>query len=382
MRLLGREIDLKKITPLLQRHFAASVIGMLQRFRVKSGIDNLFKNGYSLPPSVITIETTYLCNLRCKTCWFYGAKGIMNKKDMTKSLSLTQLKKIADEIVISKPYVYLTGGEPLTNKDVLEFIKYATKKGIVVGMVTNGTLLSIEMVKKIIDSGTDFITISIDGPEEIHNNIRGEICFKKSIDGIKKLLEYRGKNKLPVITLNCTISDYNYLHLLEIQKIAEDIGVDIVAFQHPCFLKKNTINAHHAVFKKYFEKSDKLVDGYESNTALNIDPEKLFNILDKIKKNKKKADVRIYQDFDFNETIKYYNTEQAVNNKCVNPWYSAIIKPNGDVTPCLGYSVGNINEEPLMKIWNNNKFKHFRNILKQKKYYPGCIRCCGFFYNW
>ncbi len=382
MRILGREIDLGKIMPLLHRHFSASIIGGMQRFRLKSGIDNIFKSGYSLPPSVITIETTYLCNLRCKTCWFYGTEGIMDKKNMSKSLSITQLKKIADDVAVSKPYIYLTGGEPLINKSLLEFIRYATKKGIVVGMVTNGTLIYENNAKDIIDSGIDFITISIDGPEKIHNNIRGKVCFKKSIDGIKYLLKARGKNKLPVITLNCTISDYNYLHLLEIQKTAEDIGVDIVAFQHPCFLRKNTIKTHHTLFKKYFEKSDKLVEGYGSDTALNINPEELFKIINKIKRSKKRVDVRIYQDLNYRDTIKYYKTENAVNNKCVNPWYSAIIKPNGDVTPCLGYVVGNINEKSFKEIWNNNKFKHFRKILKQRKYYPGCIRCCGFFYNW
>lgn len=368
--------------PLIYRYPCASLIGLLQKIRQTIKIDNLFFNGYSLPPSGITIESTYKCNLRCVTCWFYGNKGIMNDKEMNKSLSYNQLKSIADNLAFYKPYIYITGGEPLINKDVLKFIRYAKKRGFIVGIVTNGTILSVNNAKKIIESGLDFITVSIDGPEKIHNKIRGSNCFKKSIEGINNVIRFRDKKNYPIVTLNCTISDYNYLHLEEVVEIGEKNKVDIVALQHPCFLRKKTIERHHRIFKKIFKESDKLIDGYENDSTLKIDLKKLSEILYRIKKNKYNVSLRFYQDFNNNQIMKYYSTEKAINKNCINPWYSATIKPNGDVTPCLGYTVGNINNDRFLKIWNNKKFKFFRRMLKKYKYYPACIRCCGFFFNW
>jgi MoaA/NifB/PqqE/SkfB family radical SAM enzyme len=382
VKIMGREIDIGRIANFAVKNPQASIIGLAQRVRQKTDLDFFLNGGYSLPPTTITIEVTYSCNLRCKTCWFYGNKGILGKNRVIQYLSLRELKKIVDNIAWFRPYIYLTGGEPLLNKEIYRFISYAKKKGLAIGLVTNGTLLNRENAKKLVESGIDFITISLDGPEKIHNKIRGSKCFKKTVEGITNLIKERESKKLPIITLNCTISDFNYLYLEDIVRLGENIRADIVALQHPCFLRKNTIALHHAIFGREFGESNNLVDGYENNSALKIDFSKLNEIIQKIKEKQKKVKIRLYQDFSPEQIKKYYETEAAVNNRCVNPWFAATIKPNGDVTPCLGYVVGNIKNEKFSEIWNNHKFQQFRKVLKQKKYFPGCIRCCGFFYNW
>jgi MoaA/NifB/PqqE/SkfB family radical SAM enzyme len=100
-----------------------------------------------------------------------------------------------------------------------------------------------------------------------------------------------------------------------------------------------------------------------------------------LKKRKKKVDLRLYPNLSFRQMKNYYEKETGINDKCINPWFSATIKPNGDVTPCLGYVAGNLDENSFMEIWNNQKFKNFRKILKEKRFFPGCIRCCAFFLN-
>jgi len=383
MKILGREIKVRKVFEILINNPLSGSVGAFNYLRQKIFLDGIFKGGYSLPPTIIVIEVTYKCNLRCKTCWFYGNSGIIKDKKIEEGLNFKQLKKLVDEVAWFRPYIYLTGGEPLINKNSVDFINYAKRKGLVVGIVTNGTLLTKENSERLINIGLDFITVSIDGPEKIHNKIRGFKCFEKSMEGIKNILEIRRRKnkKFPVVTLNCTISDYNYEYLEEIVNIGENLGVDIIALQHPCFLLKKTIKAHHAVFKSLFKTSENLVNGFENDSALKIDVQKLYKIIDKIKKKKKNVDLRLFQDFPFEQMKDYYEKEIATNNRCINPWYSATIKPNGDVSPCLGYVVGNINDGSFMKIWNNQKFRSFRKILKQKKYFPGCIRCCAFFLN-
>jgi len=380
MKVLGREIKFEKLMPILIRYPEASLIAIFNKIRQKLFIESHF-NGYSLMPSVVVIEITYSCNLRCKTCWFYGKSGTLKNKIPKESLNFEQLKKLINEIAIFKPYIYITGGEPLINPVTIPFIKYAKKMGLIVGIVTNATLLTRESAEKLINSGLDFITVSIDGYKELHDKIRGVKCFDKAIEGIRNLIEARKNKKLPIVTLNCTISDYNYRYLEKVVEIAENLKVDIIALQHPCFLVKKTIKSHHKVFENLFGKSDNLVDGYENNSASKINPEELYSIIQKVK-NKTKTSLRLFQDFSLEQMKTYYEQEKAINKKCISPWFSATIKPNGDITPCLGYVIGNINKGSFMNAWNNKRFKNFRNILNKRKFFPGCIRCCGFFFNW
>ena len=54
--------------------------------------------------------------------------------------------------------------------------------------------------------------------------------------------------------------------------------------------------------------------------------------------------------------------------------------PNGDVVTCRDYSdfiTGNIEENSITEIWNNEKYQKFRNVLKDEKLLPICSRCCG-----
>jgi radical SAM protein with 4Fe4S-binding SPASM domain len=383
MRILGREISVKRLISYGLKNPAANLIHSFNYLRQKKFLDGSFSGGYALPPSTIVVETTYECNLRCKTCWFYGKSGIFKDKKISGGLSFEQLKKVVDNVAWFKPYLYFTGGEPLINKSTLPIIKYAKKKGLIVGIVTNGTLLTKENSKKLISSNLDFITVSIDGPKETHDKIREIKCFEKAIQGINNVIEARKmrKKKFPLLTLNCTLSDYNHFYLEKVVSIGEKCDADVIAFQHPCFLLKRTIDAHHKVFKKLFDKSDDLIEGFENESASKIDIEKLYKTINKIKMKKKKWDLRLYPDLSLNQMKSYYEKERAINDKCINPWFSATIKPNGDVSPCLGHVVGNINKEKFMKIWNGKRFKNFRKILKQKKFFPGCIRCCAFFLN-
>jgi radical SAM protein with 4Fe4S-binding SPASM domain len=54
--------------------------------------------------------------------------------------------------------------------------------------------------------------------------------------------------------------------------------------------------------------------------------------------------------------------------------------PNGDVATCRDYPdyvCGNIQDDDLLTIWNNGKYRRFRNSLKQEGLMPICSRCCG-----
>lgn len=126
----------------------------------------------------ITLQMSQNCNLRCEYCP-YSDNGLYdNRKHYEKNMSWETAKKAIDFLVdhsVEAEYVYISyyGGEPLINKKcLLDSMEYAVNKvnGKIIkfGMTTNGTLLDEEFLEAIKDYDIA-ITISLDGPEEVHN---------------------------------------------------------------------------------------------------------------------------------------------------------------------------------------------------------------------
>lgn len=59
---------------------------------------------------------------------------------------------------------------------------------------------------------------------------------------------------------------------------------------------------------------------------------------------------------------------------CYNPWHTVTIRGSGDFEVCQVYVIGNIKENKLMDLWNNEKFRHF---IKTEHITPACYRCCN-----
>ena len=84
------------------------------------------------------------------------------------------------------------------------------------------------------------------------------------------------------------------------------------------------------------------------------------------------------------EIPTYYENPQEMfgYKRCVAPWFMVDIMPNGDVVTCRDhpdYLVGNIRNDSLLTIYNNERYKAFRNALRDSKdgLFPICARCCG-----
>ncbi|MFH1591799.1 MAG: radical SAM protein [Candidatus Woesearchaeota archaeon] len=381
VRLIGRDIDLYKVLLLFLKKPNASFHQFFQKIREMSLLDyRSSKKGYSLPPSIITYEITHNCNLRCKTCWFYGNSGLYSKNtNPPESLDIGQIKKLIDNISSFKPYFLITGGEPLLYPHLKEVLYYADKKRLFFGLITNGILINEEKAQWIIDSGLNFITVSIDGPNKLNNEIRGNPnAFDKAINGIALLKKHRKNKKFPIITINVTISKYNFDKIKEMVKIAEDAGVDILQFQHQWFSDNKTAKQYHLWAKNNLNLESNFIGGFENYSSLGIEVNKLKEQIEKIKS--KKVFLRVFPELTNNELNKYYASMDPVYTwRCVNPWFGTLIRPNGNVDPCIDYTFGNIKEESFKEIWNNEKARFFRKKVKQIKYFPGCTRCCGFF---
>lgn len=361
--------------------------------KLYSSIPFYFFNGKSFPALSIKIILTYRCNLKCVHCFYYNElnqketiKKIYESKN--KELTLDEIKNLIDEFAkINVKNITFHGGEPLLRNDIFEMIAYATKKNLSTNIDTNGTLITEEVGKKLVDAGLKFIMISIEGPEEIHDSVRGKGIFQKALQGIKNIQEYKKiKNvKYPWINLSPTISSLNVEKLDEIVDIAADYGVDEIVFTVLTWNSKENIEKSRSILNKILNYNPQEAGSqYITDYIMDVNPEILLETKERIKQKSKLKNIRCYfPPYDIKNKIEQYhkNPKFSFIDKCVYPWHSSVISPTGYVYPCvaislLNFNLGNIREKKFREIWNGKEYKDFRKALRKNKLLPVCYKCC------
>jgi radical SAM protein with 4Fe4S-binding SPASM domain len=67
---------------------------------------------------------------------------------------------------------------------------------------------------------------------------------------------------------------------------------------------------------------------------------------------------------------------------CYAPWTTVDVRPDGSAVFCPDYpdyAIGNVREEPLLRIWNGERAQKFRRSLLDRGLFPICARCCGLY---
>ena len=114
----------------------------------------------------------------------------------------------------------MTGGEPLLYKDIYKLIKLCTDNGICTSLGTNGTLVTKEIAYKLKDVGLKKVVVSIDGTQDMHDKIRGEGNYSKSIDGLKYLKDAGIDVRVNAVIMRSNMEDViNLAKILDKEKI-------------------------------------------------------------------------------------------------------------------------------------------------------------------
>lgn len=161
-------------------------------------------------PLVNTMIIGYNCNLRCKHC-----SVIAHSDDIEGAHSLpydTAIQEMKGEFENGARIIFFEGGEPTIWKDgdkaFPDLIAAAKEIGYyVIGYTTNGTGRIYE--------NCDVISVSMDGPREIHDSIRGEGVFDKMMENISNL-EHTN------IFANLVVMQHNKDHIRETLEIVRD----------------------------------------------------------------------------------------------------------------------------------------------------------------
>lgn len=174
------------------------------------------------PFHTIQIHPTRKCNLACLHCYSSSGPGF---KEM---LDIEALKKfLAYAYQNGFNNISVSGGEPFLYTGLEELFKFSRSLGYQNTMASNGMLLQSERNQRILEY-VDLIAISLDGPEELHDKIRGQSgAFTKMMKGVEVL---KSLNK--AFGFIHTVTSESWDKLLLLGELAHESGAKLFQL-HP-----------------------------------------------------------------------------------------------------------------------------------------------------
>lgn len=329
-----------------------------------------YLNGWSHPPEVINAFITDRCNLGCRQCHYANSDKPGFSLNHVGHMPPSIFRKFIDEIP-GHPVVSFTGGEPLLHPNVIDFIIYAKQKGRICTLVTNGWLLA-DKAQELCASGLDLLGVSVDGPKETHNSIRGKSSFEHLVLGLETILKH---SKRPLIFIGFTISDMNFDQLHQTYALARDWGVDGLSINHLWMQTDEMVialNEHYSIF------AGDHVGWKINNDAIDVDT--LSDSLESIRISNRGAKMVVVENPFLNRqeiTDWYRYPQKPIRHQTVRcGWIRMKLWADGKVKPCRDYEVGDITQTHAEAIWNGVEYQEFRKLLAQDGMLPICTRCC------
>ena len=301
--------------------------------------------GHGGPVKIVSWNTTNACNMYCAHC--YREAGCKAEEE----LSTAEAKKLLTEIARAGFKIMIfSGGEPLMRPDILELVKFAADLHLIPVFGTNGTLITLEMAKKLKEAGAKGMGISLDSLDrEKHNKFR---AFPGAWEGAVQGMKNYREAGLP-FQIHTTVMDWNS-HELEAMT---DFAVEIGAKAHHFFFLVPTGRA------KTIEEESLRAEQYEE-------------VLTRIMKKQETVDIELKPTCapQFLRIADQLGVKSRFTRGCLAGLSYCIISPRGKVQPCayLNMELGDVRETPFDEIWEKNEVLR---DLRTLDYSGGCGAC-------
>lgn len=295
------------------------------------------------------IEVSSRCNYKCITCkhgyYEYG-------QDLPSSICDMLIKDVLPGLDVLE----LQGtGESLLSDMTGRFVRAAAENNTEVTLITNGSLLTDEIMSVLVSAGTQLV-ISLDGSNKNTYKVHRPIgSFDKVIKNIQRLNQIR--NSTPPtgfsIVVNMVLTQLNRTDIPGMIELLSSLGVDFlfVSEVRECMPDLEVWNSLNLLS--------------ESSTSV------FKSMILECESLAKKKGIG----FAFNPNIKPSGIRKPV---CEAPWKHIFISSNGDVSVCCELSnvFGNLNRQSLAEILSGEELKTFRDEMLQGNYDKHCLNCC------
>lgn len=342
-------------------------------FRLHRPVTNLNK---------IYVEPTNRCNIVCRTCIRRSWQvELGSMSDSTFERICTSLRALDNQ-----PTVFFGGlGEPLFHADIVEMIARVKELGARAELITNGTLLSEKMSRRLIRAGLDVLWVSIDGARpESYADVRLGAALP---DVVRNLAQFKAARPpshrpKPEIGIAFVAMRRNVADLPEVLSLGRRLGAKR-------FMVSNLLPYSEEM------RDETLYEGtlnditYLSSLWLPHLSLPRFTLDDTTRDPFFQALASGY-----NVTLSGYNLGGA-NDVCTFIEEGSLsISWDGSVAPCLPllhdhqyflgkwrrqskrHLIGNVNEKELMAIWRDPGYAAYRDRV-QRFAFPPCTACGG-----
>jgi len=358
--------------------------GAVQRYKQA----RIFRRTVAPFPATIYLAVNTRCGFSCKMCdvgmdqydtQFYKIMSL-SKEQPRERLSLERLKALVDEVKDFQPMIAATSTEPLLYKDIIPLCDYVVGNGLQMLVTTAGLQLE-KCAEDLVRVGVQQLWVSIDGPPEVHNDIRGvKDSFQKSVAGILAVDEWKRRlgREFPKMGINYAFSNYNFHCLERFMDAVHALPVDHITFSHMNYVTAGMAEVHNARFGHLYPTT---VSSVSNADPTKVDVDVFWDQINRVKTRYPgragfgpDLDRKGLEDF-------YFHPDVFVRgDRCYVPWRAAEIISNGDcvvMTRCFHTSFGNIYKQSFKDIWNGPSYQEFRRNLIIHGAYPACSRCCG-----
>jgi MoaA/NifB/PqqE/SkfB family radical SAM enzyme len=324
-------------------------------------------------------EATMRCNLHCEFCYVGDLLNI--EGEWRQEMSLEALRRAfpaRDGFQVS-----LTGGEIFMRKDIMSVLEIFQQKGYACGyLTTNGTIISDERADALADLAAagflKHISVSIDGPGELHDSARGlKGTFERTCAGLRRLQQAARRKQAPLrVSINTTVAHESLEALDQMVDVAGELGVDAIGLNHLMFSTPEEV-----------EETVRLIDAPNASvisTFVTPDPGlDVARVRAKVAALQAKCRERNIL-FDFRPKVHpplleaYYTPGARLDGRCLYPFLHARVSFSGKVyfCPFIRIEVGDLAESSLEEIWNNARYVEMRRRLVEHGIFPVCRRCC------
>jgi len=336
------------------------------------------RNGYAFPARHYLFEVTRRCNLRCVMCQYIGWLRSTPVSDQKEGeLTTEEWFRVIDQVQRFS-LITFTGGEPFVRDDFMEIVEHANTRTRT-HIISNAVLLTEERARHCVElaprklgrTGLNFVGVSIDGPPEVHDQIRGmRGAFDRSMDGVRALIGNRksaGK-QCPLVHVTSVIQAGNVDCLARMPQIAADAGCDVLNL---------TLEARN--WEQERIRSVEASSFKSGEIAFpSIDSERLAKALDETRRAAQRVGLELRMpDMPDDAIVRYYRGEMHLNAfRCGGAWAHLAISAQGDAYPsCWLRRIGNVREKTLREIWNGPPARAFRKQTRAGLH-PPCVGCC------
>jgi radical SAM protein with 4Fe4S-binding SPASM domain len=285
-------------------------------------------------PLSVNLEITKRCNLLCRHCYVAGSAD---------ELSTERILNLLGELAAAGTmWVTVTGGEVAVREDWLTIVRAVKERGMIVSVLTNGTLFSDADIEALADLHPARVAVSLYGADEgSHERVTGVPgSFTRSVATLRALVALGVSCRI-----SCVLMYDNVDEVPRLITLAKQIGCDFMF--DPTVMPRSDGTTD---VTDYRVPSERLREFYLDPTIMSLSREgKVVSSPDDV--------------------------PTRVAGNCTAGMTLAFIEANGDVLACNGLrpAFGSVTGQPFAEVWHSEEAAEHRRLMQEPL--PECSNC-------